>query len=242
MRFEGAKNFLRANVARILCAGMIAIGAVVATPFSSFAAVTAFDMAQEVWMYDPSDGSMFLTENRNVADECEQYGWKRITADSVDAGKPVVMTQRMTAEQAKYKAKFVYMSAGYDEATALAMINSVSAAYEGSPDRWYQIAVAHMYCTHGAPYEKANLKRAEAIEKQMTGTVMMGTHQAISGYGPETESTATASTAAAGKKASSAAEEVDQLYASLIASGKTSEQAMAEVNAQLASIIAKYTK
>lgn len=241
MRFEGAKKFLRANVARILCAGMIAIGAVVATPFSSFAAATGYELAQEVAMYDPKDGTIYFAENRNDADFFEKTeGWKRITTDSAKAGVPVVMTQRMTADQAKYKAKFFYMTAGYDEATATAMVNAIANRYEASPDEWYNIAWDDAYVA--ASQVHLTLEKVEALEKQMTGTVMTGTHQAILGHSNDVETATVTSSTASEKKAGSAAEEVDQLYASLIASGKTSEQAMAEVNAQLASIIAKYTK
>lgn len=241
MRFEKAKKFLRANVARILCAGMIAIGAVVATPFSSFAAVTGYEMAQEVPMYDPKDGSSYLVKNRSVADmEVKKYGCIMVTADSAFTDHPIAMTQRMTADQAKYKAKFFYMAAGYDEATATAMVNAIASRYEASPDKWYSIAWDDAYVA--ACQTHLTLEKVEALEKQMTGTVMTGTHQAIHGHSNDVETATATSSAASEKKASSAAEEVDQLYASLIASGKTSEQAMAEVNAQLASIIAKYAK
>lgn len=242
MKFEKAKKFLKKNAVRILCAGMIMTGAAVAVMPSSFAAVTQKEMDMEVPMYDPSDKSFFLVKDRNTADYCEKtMGYKRITFASFDSQQtPVFMTQRMTPDQAKYKAKFAYMAAGYDDATATALVNAMAKNYEASPDNWWKIAYTDigMYL-HAA--HCPSLEETEALEKKLTGTVMTGTHQGIMWHENDDE-TAGAVATTSGKKAGSAAEEVNQLYASLVTSGKTSDQAMAEVNAQLASIIAKYAK
>lgn len=240
MRIERVKKFLKMNAVRILCAGMIMTGVAVAVIPNSYAAVTQREMNVEVAMYDPSDKSIFLVKDRNTADYCEKtMGYKRVLFSSLNTRVPVFMTQRMTADQAKYKAKFVYMAAGYDEATAVALVNAIADCYEASPDNWWDIAFHDVYVYLHGPL--VQLEQAEAIEKQLTGTVMMGTHQGVDGHeNDDAAANSTTTSAASNKKAGSAAEEVNQLYASLVASGKTSDQAMAEVNAQLASIIAKY--
>lgn len=231
MRFEKVKKVLKNKAARVVCAGMIMAGAAAAVMPNSYAAVLGIDMAAEVGMYDPSDGSFFFVENRTVADECtKKYGWVQVTNESVDTGVVIPITTRLTAEQAMYKAKFVYMYCGATESQAIARVNKLADRYTNSPDRWWEIAGADC-CSN--PFKQSTddwmwvtKAKVEQLEQQLTGTVLYST----------------GTTASASTKYSSAEEEVNQLYASLVANGKTSDQAMAEVNAQLATIIAKYAK
>lgn len=249
MKFERVKAFLKTNAIRVACAGAIMVSAAVAIMPRSYAAATLWDMVVEVPMYDPADGSYFLVQDRTVADECEKkYGWIRTPESSLNTHVLIKMTQHMTAEQAKYKAQFVFMAAGYDAATATAMVNSgqLASMLTASPDNWFNIAYNYGYMWTGldsSMMRHVGLDDAEAVEKKVTGKVMLGTHQLYEGHENDTSTTCVKAAAnTTTKTAGSAEEEVNQLYASLVASGKTPDQAMAEVNAQLASIIAKYAK
>ncbi len=232
MRFEKIKKVLKSKVVRVACAAMITVSTAAAIIPNSHAAVLGIEMAQEVAMYDPSDGSFFFIANRNEADECErEFGWIQVTNESVNTGVviPVDKSKRLTPEQALYKAKFVYMYLGATEADAAANVNNIAHYIVESPDNWWQIVdrdgatMSLRWNARNYSYSQADV---EQYELRLTGSILGG-------------GTTTAST---GVKYNSAAEEVNQLYATLIASGKTSDQAMAEVNAQLATIIAKYTK
>ncbi len=229
MRFEKIKKVLKSKVVRVACAAMITVSTAAAIIPNSHAAVLGIEMAQEVAMYDPSDGSFFFIANRNEADECErEFGWIQVTDESVNTGVviPVDKSKRLTPEQALYKAKFVYMWLGESEANAVADVNKIAHYIVESPDNWFSIVGAaitthELQCASGKYF--LIYSEIEQLELRLTGTILGGRITADVKY-------------------SSAEEEVNQLYATLIANGRTSDQAMLIINEQLATIIAKYTK